>query len=261
MADSCSRIFACPICGSEFRHSNSLTRHALSAHQLVRLGNQFVTGTEEEFARRRASLRRQQMSSRRRRRQSVVPELSGACSSQVAAIRSSQPEPQPTLFEDWDTWIEMSNLPDLAPEQPQMEKCDAESLTNPVLVVEPPPVFADGTCQTDDVNVVSTGVNTVDLRPMWPRSLDFNYVIRFVRDRPHRTLDQMTAELFTLHQGLSVDECNMVRAAISGIAWGFHDLARYTLGRVREVMDVPARGPTLIARLQAELYEQADRRF
>ena len=155
----------------------------------------------------------------------------------------------------------MSNLPDLAPEQPQMGRCDADFQTNPVLVVEPPPVFADGACQTDDVDVVSTGANTVNLRTMWPRSLDFNYVIRFVRNRPHRSLDQMTVELFALHQGLSVDECNVVHAAISGIAWGFQDLARYALGRVREVMNVPVRGPTLIARLQAELNEQTDRRF
>ena len=94
MSELFTRSYGCELRGSVFRHSNSRTRHYLSAHQTVWQRVQFVAVGPEELARRRESLRRNQVSSRRRRRQlRHVPaqDAVGLEPGLVAAIRTMEP--------------------------------------------------------------------------------------------------------------------------------------------------------------------------
>ena len=145
----------CTICGLEYQHSNSPTRHCLAAHQLVRQNVQFVTVSDHKLVQRQGDLRRQQMSSRRRRRQadsSTVPMQS----SRMTTVRSwPANEPEPVAEENWDDLFDVPNLPDLS----------AASV----------PETVEAGSQTECVESVSVAINTDFSRPVWPSVIDRDF--------------------------------------------------------------------------------------
>ncbi len=269
MATGDSRPTRCILCALEYRRSDSLRRHYLSAHQLLWQHDQLTGVTDTEFEERIEALRRRQMSSRRRRRlrASLSTHRRGedgcsSCDSRVAAVRSAA-----TSAESWDDdcppLLQQFTLPDL-PELAYVPEASLDDGSIPrdgaAWAGPAPPVVYDQEVQTEPVPQHSESTMAVPPAVHWPAGVDYRAGVRLVRSRPDLSIESLLTEAMHQFPVLEADR-DIFKFALLGIAWGLECQARFVLDAVSQVMSEPESGHSTCAALQADLCEQAARHY
>lgn len=92
--------------------------------------------------------------------------------------------------------------------------------TEPVVVLPQPPIHNDADSQTQEVTVVSLGVNSECQPSRWPHGADQQELMLCVRSRPDLSSDELPAEMRGCWPRLSEYEVTALRNNLLGEAWG-----------------------------------------